>query len=160
MLKKGQLSLAKSEPASALTPFEEFERRFEDFFRKPLSMIPPWWTRWPALAEEVSPAVDIYEEGGEIIVKAEIPGMKKEDIHVDINERTVTISGEKRKEEKIERKDYHRLERSYGSFVRTFSLPSEVQTEKTRATFRDGILVVRVPKTEEAAKRTRKVTVE
>jgi HSP20 family protein len=160
MMKKGQLSLAKSEPASALTPFEEFERRFEDFFRRPLSMISPWWTRWPALAEEVSPSADIYEEGGEIVVKAEIPGMKKEDIHVDVNERSVTISGEKRKEEKVERKDYHRVERSYGSFVRTFSLPSEVRTEKARATFRDGVLEVRVPKTEEAAKRARKVTVE
>jgi len=109
---------------------------------------------------EVSPTVDIYEEGADVIVKAEIPGMKKEDIHVDINEKTVTIYGEKKKEEKVERRDYVRLERTYGSFARTFDLPTDVQTEKARAAFKDGVLEIRVPKTEEAAKRTRKVAVE
>ena len=104
--------------------------------------------------------MDIYEEGNDIVVKAEIPGMKKEEIHVDINEKAITISGEKKKEEKVEKKDYVRLERSYGSFARTFGLPAEVQTEKARATFKDGVLEVRVPKTAEAARRTRKVEVE
>ena len=141
MLKKNPLSLAKTEPTSALTPFEEFERRFEDFFRRPFSMMEsPWWMRWPGLAGEVSPAMDVYEEGGDIVMKAEIPGMKKE--------------------EKVERKDYVHLERTYGSFARTFALPAEVQTDKARATFKDGILVIRVPKTAEAASRTRKIAVE
>ena len=161
MLKKSSLSLAKTEPASALSPFEEFERRFEDFLRRPFSMMEtPWWTRWPALAGEVSPSMDIYEEGGDIVVKAEIPGMKKEEIHIDINEKTVTISGEKKKEEKVERKNYVHLERTYGSFARTFALPAEVQTDKARATFKDGVLELRVPKTAEAASRTRKVAIE
>lgn len=161
MLKRNPLSLAKTEPASALSPFEEFERRFEDFFRRPFSLMEaPWWTRWPALAGEVSPTADIYEEGGDIVVKAEIPGMKKEEIHVDINEKTMTLSGEKKKEEKVEKKDYVRIERAYGSFARTFHLPAEVQTDKARATFKDGVLEVRVPKTAEAASRTRKVTIE
>ncbi|MFA6148033.1 MAG: Hsp20/alpha crystallin family protein [bacterium] len=161
MLKKGSLSLAKTEPTSALTPFEEFERRFEDFFRRPFSMMEsPWRTRWPALAGEVSPAMDIYEEGVDIVVKGEMPGMKKEEIHVDINEKTVTISGEKKKEEKVERKDYAHIERAYGSFARTFALPAEVQTDKARATFKDGVLEVRMPKTAEAASRARKVTIE
>jgi HSP20 family protein len=161
MLKKNPLSLAKTEPASALSPFEEFERRFEDFFRRPFSLMEaPWWTRWPALAGEVSPAMDIYEEGGDVVVKAEIPGMKKEEIHIDINEKSVTISGEKKKEEKVERKNYVHLERTYGSFARTFALPAEVQTDKARATFKDGVLELRVPKTAEAASRTRKVAIE
>jgi HSP20 family protein len=161
MLKKNPLSLAKSEPASTLSPFEEFERRFEDFFRRPFSMMEaPWWTRWPALTGEVAPVVDIYEEGGDVVVKAEIPGMKKEEIHVDINEKAVTLSGEKKKEEKVERKDYVRLERTYGSFARTFALPAEVQTDKARATFKDGVLEIRAPKTAEAASRTRKVAIE
>ena len=126
MLKKGPLSLAKTEPTSALSPFEEFERRFEDFFRRPFSMMEsPWWTRWPGLAGEVSPAMDIYEEGDDIVVKAEMPGMKKEEIHIDINEKSVTVSGEKKKEEKVERKDYVHLERTYGSFARTFAVPSQ-----------------------------------
>ena len=161
MLKKNPLSLAKTEPTSALSPFEEFERRFEDFFRRPFSMMEaPWWTRWPAHAGEVSPAMDIFEEGGDIVVKAEIPGMKKEEIHIDINEKTVTVSGEKKKEEKVARKDYVHLERTYGSFVRTFALPAEVQTDKARATFKDGILELRMPKTAEAASRARKVAIE
>jgi HSP20 family protein len=161
MLKKGLLSLAKTEPTSALSPFEEFERRFEDFFRRPFSLMEaPWLRRWPALAGEVSPAMDIFEEGGDIVVKAEIPGMKKEEIHVDINEKAVTVSGEKRKEEKVERKDYVHLERTFGSFARTFALPAEVQTDKARATFKDGILEVRMPKTAEAASRARKVAIE
>jgi HSP20 family protein len=160
MRKKSHLSLAKSEPVSGLSPFEEFERRIEEFMHRPFSMMPPWWSHGPSLAEEIFPTVDIYEKGREVVLKAEIPGVKKEDIHVDINLKTVTISGEKKKEEETERKDYHRLERSYGSFVRTFSLPSEVQTDMAKATFKDGVLEIRVPKTEEAASRTRQVKVE
>ena len=161
MLKKGSLSLAKTEPTSALSSFEEFERRFEDFIRRPFSLMEaPWGMRWAVLAGEVSPAMDIYEEGGDVVVKAEIPGMTKEEIHVDINEKTVTVSGEKKKEEKVERKDYVHLERTYGSFARTFALPAEVRTEKARATFKDGVLELRVPKTAEAASRSRKVTIE
>jgi HSP20 family protein len=161
MLKKNPLPIAKREPTSVLSPFEEFERRFEDFLRRPFSMMEaPWWTRWPGLAGGVSPAMDIYEEGGDVVVKAEIPGMTKEEIHIDLNEKTVTISGEKKKEEKVERKGYVHLERSYGSFARTFALPAEVQTDKARATFKDGVLELRMPKTAEAASRARKVTIE
>ena len=159
-MRKNPFSLVKKE-TSAISPFEDIERRFEDFFHHPFPMMgAPWMSRWAERAEEVSPSVDIYEEGGEVVLKAEIPGMKKEDIHVDINDRTVTVSGEKRKEEKIERKDYVHLERSYGSFVRSFQLPSEVQTDKAKAVFKDGVLDVRVPKTEEAARKARTVVVE
>ncbi len=159
-MRKTPFSLVKK-PTSAVSPFEDFERRFEDLFHRPFHMLgAPWLPRWAERAEEVSPTVDIYEEGGDIVLKAEIPGMKKEDIHVDINDKTMTISGEKRKEEKVERKDYAHLERSYGSFARTFQLPSEVQIDKVRALFKDGVLEVRVPKTEEAAGKTRKVAVE
>jgi len=159
-MRKNPFSLVKKE-TSAISPFEDFERRFEDIFHRPFPMMgAPWWPRWAERAEEVSPTVDIFEEGGEVVLKAEIPGMKKEDIHVDINDKTMTISGEKRKEEKIERKDYVHLERSYGSFARTFQLPSEVQTDKAKAVFKDGVLEVRVPKTEEAARKARTVVVE
>ncbi len=75
--------------------------------------------------EEVAPSVDIFEEGSNVIVKAELPGMKKEEIRVDLTAATLTLSGEKKKEEKVERKDYHRFERSYGFFRRSFSLPGE-----------------------------------
>jgi HSP20 family protein len=104
--------------------------------------------------------VDIFEEGSDVVVKAELPGMRKEDIDVKLTDNTVTISGEKKKEEKVEKKNYSRIERSYGSFTRAFSLPSEVQTDKAKAQFKDGILEIRVSKTEEAKKKEREVMIE
>lgn len=162
MAKKTSKELVKVEPAKALSPFEEIERRIEEFFRRPFSLFGPTW--WPRLRfpefEEISPSVDIFEEGDDVVVKAELPGMKKEDIEVKLTDNTITISGEKKKEEKIERKDYYRLERSYGSFCRAFSLPAEVQTDKAKAQFKDGILEVRIPKSEEAKKKERKLMIE
>ena len=162
MAGKESKEIAKTEPARALSPFEEMERRFEDLFRRPFSLMEPSW--WPRLRmpemEEVSPKVDIFEEGDNFVVKAEIPGLKKEEIEVNLTGDMITISGEKKKEEKVEKKDYYRLERSYGSFTRSFRLPKEVQTDKAKATFKDGVLEVKVPKTEEAKKKEKKVPVE
>lgn len=162
MAKKESKELVKVEPAKPLSPFEEMERRFEEFFRRPLSLLGPSWfprLRMPEM-EEVSPTVDIFEEGSDVVVKAELPGMKKEDIDVKLTENTITISGEKKKEEKIEKKNYYRMERSYGSFTRAFSLPSEVQTDKAKAQFKDGILQIRIPKTEEAKQKEKRVMIE
>lgn len=161
-VKKETKELAKAEPARAISPFDEMEKRFEDFFKRPFSLIgPSWWPRLkiPSL-EEISTTVDIYEEGGDVVIKAELPGMKKEDIDVNISGNTVTISGEKKKEEKVEKKNYYSMERSYGSFTRTFRIPSEVHTDKAKANFKDGVLEVRVPKTEEAKKKEKKVAIE
>jgi HSP20 family protein len=168
MAKKEKKELAKVEPAKALTPFhemekrfQEIEKRFEDFFRRPFSLMPSWWPRLrlPEM-EEISPSIDIITEGDDVVVKAELPGMKKEDIDISLTEDTITISGEKKKEEKVEKKDYYSLERSYGSFRRSFSLPAEVQTEKASAKFKDGVLEIRMPKTEEAKKKEKKVMIE
>jgi HSP20 family protein len=168
MAKKETKELAKAEPTKALTPFHEMERRFqemekrfEDFLRRPFSFMPSWLPRlrMPEL-EELSPSVDIMTEGDVVVVKAELPGMKKENIDVNLTKDTITISGEKRKEEKVEKKDYHSIERSYGSFKRSFSLPAEVETEKASATFKDGVLEIRIPKTEEAKKKEKKVMIE
>ena len=159
-MRKNPLSIVKKE-SSSVSPFDDFERRFEEFFRRPFSMMGvPWMQRWSERAEEVSPMVDMYEEGGDIVLKAEIPGMKKEDIQVGISDTTVAISGEKKQEEHVEKRDYVHFERSYGSFARVFQLPSEVQTDKVKATFKDGVLEVRMPKTEDAERKTRKVPVE
>ena len=108
----------------------------------------------------VSPDVDIFEDGNDVVVKAEMPGMKKEDIDVNITDDMVTVSGEKKKEEKVEKKDYYRVERSYGSFTRSFRLPKEVQSDKAKATFKDGVLEVRVPKTPEAISKEKKIPIE
>jgi HSP20 family protein len=168
MGKKEKKELVKVEPTKALSPFqemerrfEEMERRFEDFFRKPFSLLPSWMPRlkMPEI-EEVSPSMDIFTEGDDVVVKGELPGMKKEDINVSLTKDTISISGEKKKEEKVEKKDYYSLERSYGSFKRLFSLPAEVQTEKASAKFKDGVLEIRIPKTEEAKKKEKKVMIE
>lgn len=86
--------------------------------------------------------------------------MKKEDIDVTLTEDTLTLSGEKKKEERVEKKDYHRFERLYGSFTRSFHLSKELQTEKVAAKFKDGVLEIRIPKTEEAKKKEKKVLIE
>jgi len=162
MAKKKSQAVVKREPGRVVEPFEETERWFEDFFRRPFPLMGPRW--WPSLRmpefEALTPSVDIYEEGDDVIVKAELPGLKKEDIEVTLTEDTLTLSGEKKKEEKVEKKDYHRFERSYGSFTRSFHLPKEVQTEKVAAKFKDGVLEIKIPKTEEAKKKEKKVLIE
>jgi HSP20 family protein len=162
MAKKKEKELVKVEPSKAPSTFEEMERWFEDFFRRPFSLMgPPWFPRLriPEI-EEMTPSVDVFEEGDEVIVKAELPGISKEDIDVKVTDDIVTISGEKKKEEKVEKKDYYRMERSYGSFTRSLRLPAEVNTEKALAKFKGGVLEIRIPKTEEAKKKGKKVLVE
>ena len=162
MAKTGTKELAKTESARPFFPREEFERRFEDFFRRPFPFFgPPWWPRLRATEmEEVVPSVDMFREGDDVVVKVELPGLKKEEIEANLTEDTLTISGEKKKEKKVEKKDYYRMERSHGSFSRSVSLPPNVQTEKARAQFRDGVLEIRIPGAEEAGKKARKVTIE
>ena len=162
MTRKESKELTKSEPMRGLTPFEEAERWFEAAFRRPFSLLGHrWLPRLRAVEmEEVSPSMDIFEEGDNVVVKTELPGMKKEDIEVSVTDHRMRISGEKKREEKVEKKNYYWEERSYGSFSRSFQLPSEVQTDKVEATFKDGILEIRIPKTEEAKKKEKKVNIE
>jgi HSP20 family protein len=156
---KGSREIVPFRPLREFMPFREMEKFFEDFMGKRWGHWPVF--RWPEFKpEEMAPSVDVYEEGDNVVLKAELPGMKREDLEVNITDNTITISGEKKKEEKVERKDYLRMERSYGSFVRSFSLPSEVESEKANATFKDGILEIKVPKTEEAKKKKIKVSVQ
>ncbi len=157
--KKEGKELIRTEPSRFLAPFEEMERWFDDIFRRRFTH--SWFPRlrWPEI-EEVSPSFDIFEEDDDVVVKGELPGIKKEDLDVNLTDDTITISGEKKKEEKTEKKDYYRLERSYGSFSRSFSLPEEVQTDKAKAKFKDGVLEIRVPKTEESKKKKKKIAIE
>jgi len=159
MAKKESKEIVKAEEVRPLSIFEMMEKEFEDLFRRPF-----WAPLFPRLRFEelsvVRPSVDIFEEGDDVVVKAELPGMKKEDLDVKLTDNAITISGEKKKEEKIEKKDYYRFERSYGSFTRSFSLPTEVQSDKAKAQFKDGVLEIRIPKTEEAKKKERKILIE
>lgn len=162
MAKQEPKELTKIEPSRAISPFETMERWFEEAFRRPFSLLgPSWLPRLRATeVEEAIPSVDIFEEADNVVVKAELPGIKKEDIDVSMTDNVISISGEKKREEKVERKNYYREERSYGSFTRSFRLPAEVQTDKAKAGFKEGVLEIRIPKTEEAKKREKKVSID
>ena len=149
----------KKEP-EALSPFGEMERYFDELFRHPFPFFgqSPLLPRMRSLEKGmISPTVDIFEEGKDVVVKAEIPGMKKDDINVDIDENSITISGEKKEEKREEKKDYHRVECSYGSFCRSFRLPDNVSADKAKASFKDGVLEIRMPKSGKAKKK--KITI-
>lgn len=97
-----------------------------------------------------SPPVDIHETDDSFVVSADLPGLNKDDIEIGIEDNTLIIKGEKKFEEKVPRDKYLRVERTYGEFVRSFSLPQNVDSTKIKATFRDGILDLTLPKKEEA----------
>jgi HSP20 family protein len=127
---------------------QEMERWFEDFFRG--------FGLTPYTGEgRVSPRVDIdvVETENEIKVSAELPGMEQEDIDVGLSGNELTIRGEKKAEREEEGENYYRMERSYGSFRRSVSLPHEVDADQASASFRNGVLTVILPKAEEKGKR-------
>lgn len=99
---------------------------------------------------EWSPAVDISETDDEFIVAADVPGMKADDIKISVANNILTLRGEKKNVREEKKADFHRVERTYGAFERTFSLPSGVEAENIRAKHRDGVLEVRLPKSREA----------
>lgn len=115
----------------------EFDRFFAD--RSPLR-------RMSELSGTWAPRADVYEQNGSIVVKAELPGMKKEDIDVEFDDGDLVIRGERSTEEKVEEKDYYRMERSRGSIYRRFPLPQGVTPEQIKANYSDGVLEVTVPK--------------
>jgi HSP20 family protein len=96
------------------------------------------------------PSVDVSETDGEYQIKAEIPDVKKEDVKVTLEDGVLTIQGERKQEKEDKGKKYHRVERTHGSFVRSFTLPDLVDEEKVKAEFKDGILKLQLPKSEKA----------
>ena len=106
------------------------------------------------------PPVDIYENADqEIVLKAELPGIAREDIDLRVENNTLTLRGERKREAEIKQDQYHRVERSFGSFTRSFSLPSRVDTDKVRAEFKDGVLSITLPVKAEAKPRQIEVAV-
>jgi HSP20 family protein len=105
------------------------------------------------------PSLDMYEEADDIVVKAELPGISKDELEVNLTGSTLTIKGEKKREEEVKKANYFRSEREYGSIYRSLDLPAEVKAEEVKATFKDGVLEIRLPKTEAAKKKAVRVTV-
>jgi len=120
---------------------EEMNRFFDEFFGE----------HRRGLAEGAwLPAVDVSETDGALVVRAELPGMSHEDIELNVQDNVLTLKGEKKQETQEEKENFHRLERSYGSFTRSFTLPAGVKQEDIKASFKDGVLEVTMPKVEEA----------
>jgi len=106
------------------------------------------------------PPVDIYENADqEIVLKAELPGIAREDIDLRVENSTLTLRGERKREAEVKQEQYHRVERSFGAFSRSFSLPSRVDTDKVRAEFKDGVLSITLPVKAEAKPRQIEVAV-
>jgi HSP20 family protein len=97
-----------------------------------------------------APPVDLYDADEAFVIKAELPGMNKDDIHIEVHDRTLTLRGERKHEAEVKEERYQRRERAYGSFQRTFWLPATVEAEKIQASFKDGLLELRLPKSETA----------
>lgn len=140
-------------PWRPLREIEDIERRLEELFERP-------WPPWGRAAEEEKgwmPALDVFEKEDKLVVKAELPGMKEEDIEVSVSGDTLNIKGEKKSESEVKEENYYRSERSYGSFFRSVPIPSTVDAKKIEANYEDGVLEVTLPKI--ATEKPKKVAV-
>ena len=131
-------------PSDLVSVQRDINRLFDNLFR---SGLPAEET---LAATYFAPAVDIAEQENEYVVKVELPGVAKEDVRISVESNTLTIRGEKKQEKEEKNRSFHRVERSYGSFQRSFTLPSTVKNDKIDATFGSGILTITMPKSEEA----------
>jgi HSP20 family protein len=152
------MALIRWKPRTRLDPFaglmgvrEEVERMFDAMPTYGALHGGPYDTG--LLEGDWAPAVDVYESDEKVVVKIELPGIEKKDVDVEILGDMLTIKGEKTKEEEKTERHYHRLERVHGSFHRSISLPGEIESDKAKASFKDGILEIELPKTEAAKPR-------
>jgi HSP20 family protein len=147
---KGKAPVAAPTPGWMWRPFEEMERYLDSFLPRPWSRMP--WTEL-TLPTPAIPLVDVIDRDNEIVVRAEAPGVDKKDLDVSMTDSLLTIKGESHVEEKEEKGEYYRCERSHGAFSRTVRLPAEVDTSKARASYEDGLLEVTLPKLEQSKRR-------
>lgn len=140
-------------PSSILSMQQEINRMFDRFFRGGVvddtDLFPTTWM----------PAVDLVEKDDEYVAKVELPGVHKDDVKITLQDNILTIRGEKKEEKETKNSNYHRLERSYGSFQRSFTLPTSVRQDKVEAEYRDGVLTITLPKAEEAKRKQIEVKV-
>jgi len=141
-----------------MRPYEDMDRLFDDLFSR--GWLRPLRERMAELSlpwEGKMPKVDIVDRDNEVVVRAEVPGVNKDDMEISVTGNLFTIRGQTRHEEKEEKGDYYRCEVSQGSFVRTLTLPAEVTESGSKAQLKDGILEVTLPKAEQAKKRAIKI---
>jgi HSP20 family protein len=145
---------ARRDPFWELDPFERWEPLRE------LGLASPRLSRWMeeafggARGGRLSPAVDVSEDDGKYVVTVELPGTKREDVTVEAHENVLTIRGEKRSEREEKKEQSRWVERTYGSFSRSFTLPANADADRVNASFRDGVLTIEIPKSEAAKPKT------
>jgi HSP20 family protein len=122
----------------------EMYRLVNEFFRGGHGGEGGWW------AGAWTPAVDMYESDQTLTLKAELPEFSKDDVQVDIKDNVLTLKGERKREHEVKEEQYHRVERVFGAFRRSFVLPALVDADKAEATFKDGVLELKLPKAEQA----------
>ena len=159
--KKQQGKLQKVEPARMPAPFGDMEQLFDNLFKRgwlrPFGWDRPRGGELRGPLEERMPKVDIIDREDQVVVRAEVPGVNKDDLDVSVSDNAVTIRGETRHEEKEEKGDYYRSEMTRGSFARTVMLPTTVDANQATAMFCDGVLELTLPKVEQARKKTVKI---
>ncbi len=144
--------LTRWEPLTRWNPLrelEDMEKRLSTIFGR-APMTASGEKKEAITVTEWSPLVDISEDENEYIVKAELPEMKKEEIKINVHDDVLSISGERKYEKEEKGKKYHRVERAYGSFMRSFTLPEDADGSKVNAEYKDGLLKVHLPKSEKA----------
>jgi HSP20 family protein len=135
----------------------EFKKEVDDLFSKFFGS--EGWLPRSYFSRGFNPALDISETDEDIIVKVELPGVDPKGIEVNLAGTTLTVKGEKKEEREENTESMHRIERSYGSFLRSITLPCEVNEEKTEATFKEGVLNLKLPKNESSKKNSIKIDV-
>jgi len=147
------MAIVRWEPFRDLvTAQRDFDRLFRDAFSSQFGETELSTRSW-------APPVDIYETEEAIVLKAELPGVDPKDVEVRVEDNTLYLKGERKFEKEVKEQNYHRVERSYGSFARSFSLPNSISTDKVKAEFKDGLLTLTMPKREEAKPKTIKIDV-
>ena len=147
------MAIVRWEPfRDLLTTQKEFDRLFKEAFS-------PMHGETEVSTRSWAPPVDIYETEDAIVLKAELPGMDPKDVEVRVEDNTLYLKGERNFEKDVKEQNYHRVERSYGTFTRTFSLPNSVDADKVAANYKDGVLTLTMPKKEEAKPKTIKIEV-
>lgn len=151
-------------PVRALSAFDEMDRMFDRWLEHfyPRGWLRQFRTEWPAMGaalpfEGRMPKVDVVDRDEDVVVRAELPGIEKDEVEISVADNTVTIKGESKREEKEEKGDYYRCEISHGAFARTVVLPHNVNAEAGKATFKDGVLELTLPKVEKAKRRSIKI---
>ena len=151
-----QVPIRRGREHPLLSLQREMNRLFDAFFE---GVGMPWFGEGGFLDGEYTPLVDVSENEKEVVVTAELPGLDEGDFEVRLDRDALTIRGEKKEEQEEKGKGFYRVERSYGSFHRVIPLPCDVDEDKAEATFRKGVLTVRLPKTPEAQKALKRIPV-